>query len=95
MIGKEFRELFFEGCQVHGRTYNATIVGAKGDLKWYCRVANFAAVLKTGASRLTSPVATNVKQVLPGLPGRTWVTTHAGANRAGQPDLGVHNHQWL
>ena len=41
VIGKEFRELFYEGFEVNGRTYCVSIIGAKGDLKWFCRVANF------------------------------------------------------
>ena len=69
VIGREFRELFFEGCQVHGRTYNATIVGAKGDLKWYCRVANFNRSFENQGITTDQPCC---HQCQAGSPGLAW-----------------------
>lgn len=39
LIAKDFKRLFFEGCTISGKTYNAAVVGAKGDLKWFGKIA--------------------------------------------------------
>ncbi|CAL1158782.1 unnamed protein product, partial [Cladocopium goreaui] len=36
----DFRQLFYEGCTgSDGKTYNAVVIGAKGDLKWFTKIA--------------------------------------------------------
>lgn len=39
IVAREFRQLFFEGVTISGRTYNFAIVAAKGDLKWFSKIA--------------------------------------------------------
>lgn len=40
VMSKDFRQLFYEGCTgSDGKTYNAVVIGAKGDLKWFTKIA--------------------------------------------------------
>ena len=39
IIAVDFKRLFYEGCTAGGKTYNAAIVGAQGDLKWFGKIA--------------------------------------------------------
>ena len=39
VIAKDFRRLFFEGVTVRNKNWCFAIVAAKGDLKWYCKIA--------------------------------------------------------
>ncbi len=69
VIGKEFRELFYEGFEVNGRNYCVSICGAKGDLKWYCRVANFSRSFENQAITTDQPCC---HECLGGSPGLPW-----------------------
>lgn len=39
VLAGEFRKLFYEGFFIGSTTYNAAIIGAKGDLKWFGKIA--------------------------------------------------------
>ena len=39
LIAADFRRLFYEGVTVRGRTFCAAVTAAKGDLKWFCKIA--------------------------------------------------------
>ena len=39
VMSRDFKRLFYDGFTIRGKTYNASIIGAKGDLKWYSKIA--------------------------------------------------------
>ena len=39
LIARDLKRLFFEGVTIQGKTFNAAIIGAKGDLKWFAKIA--------------------------------------------------------
>ncbi len=39
ILAEDFRQLFFEGIEAHGRNYTVAIIAAKGDLKWFKKIA--------------------------------------------------------
>ena len=39
IMSRDFKRLFYDGFTVRGKTYNVSIIGAKGDLKWFSKIA--------------------------------------------------------
>lgn len=39
IIAKDFKQLFYDGVTVSGRTFNFAVIAAKGDLKWFAKIA--------------------------------------------------------
>lgn len=39
ILAADFKQLFFDGFTLGGKTFNAAVIGAKGDLKWFGKIA--------------------------------------------------------
>ena len=68
VVAQGLRELFYEGVLAHGRCWTITLIGSKGDMRWFDRIAYLNRTWSTKGRKRDLGMCAECHAGLPGMP---------------------------